>query len=193
MFAQDLGGPTGLSVVRLEPTRFRRLILYNTWIPQGDIFSSFFQFSRHIPYLSWRIATAFLKRTVPVQIILKTVSDVSKSDSFGYGAPYPSPLYKAGPASWPLFIPLTPTDPVAIEMQLVRIFLQESWKGPVLFGFSDGELFTTSGRDVFRSALPGACEMDITDAGHFLQEDQGPQLSLMTINFINRGLNVCVS
>lgn len=103
--------------------------------------------------------------------------------SLGYGSPFPSYLYMAGPAFWPLMVPLTPEDPVAREMQTSAAFLQQ-WRGPALIGYSDREVFTLAGRPLLLHVLPEACEVQIKDAGHFLQEDQGPNVALIIKDFI---------
>ncbi|MCL4133462.1 UNVERIFIED_CONTAM: hypothetical protein GTU68_017525, partial [Idotea baltica] len=150
LFGHDLGGPTGLSVVRREKDRFRRLALFNTWIPQGDIFSDAPFTIRHTPYLLWRFTTQILGRAVPLGLIFNVATDASSSGVQGYTAPFPTPLFTAGPSQWPLLVPIRANDPMAIEMQKVKTFLSRSWTGPVLFGFSDGELFTVPGGDLMR-------------------------------------------
>ena len=129
---------------------------------------------------------------MPIKLIFEVSSDVSTYEVYGYMAPFPSYLYKAGAYKWPLLIPLSPTDPMAIEMMQVKNFLKTSWKKPVLFGYSDKELFTLPGRKDILETFPNACEMSIKKAGHFLQEDQGPFMSSVIIDFINMGDNVCI-
>ncbi|XP_066984962.1 haloalkane dehalogenase-like [Macrobrachium rosenbergii] len=187
LVAQDLGGPTGLGAVARDPWRYRRLALLNTWLPQGDILSSTSNILQHIPYLSWRTVTSFLGRHVPVKTVFTVASDAPKSAVHGgYEAPFPSALYKAGPAKWPLIIPLSTDDPVAIENQRVAAALKE-WEGPVLIAYSDREVFTVPGRKLFENLFPYACTSTINEAGHFLQEDQGPAVARLILSFIKDG------
>lgn len=188
LFGQDLGGPTGLSVVRHEKSRFRKLVLLNTWAPQGDIFSSTSFAARHAAYLAWRAVSSVLGRSVPIRLVFTVASDISPTDVAGYVAPYPSNVFKAGPAQWPLLVPLTSDEPMALEMQKVRRFLEVEWTGPVLYGYSDGERFTIPGGDLFRELFKNnGCEVRIKNSGHFVQEDQPEVVSSLLINFVNHG------
>lgn len=184
---QDLGGPTGVSAVLRDPGRYRRLVLLNTWLPQGDILSSVSSVWEHRAYLSWRFLVQAIGRHISVETVFKAVSDApDDAIQWGYGAPFPSELYKAGPSWWPLMIPLRENDVVAREMQKAAGFL-EHWQGPVLLGYSDGETFTLPGRPLLQRVLPRACHVKILDAGHFLQEDQGPVVASLIVSFIERG------
>ncbi|KAK4326856.1 hypothetical protein Pmani_002656 [Petrolisthes manimaculis] len=177
----DLGGPTGVSALRRDPERYRRVVLLNTWLPQGDVLTRPFE---HVAYLAWRTLVTVLGRHTPIQTVFKVATGATSSAvSLGYGAPYPSYLYTAGPAFWPLMVPLTPDDPVAREMKASAAFLQR-WEGEALVGYSDREVFTLAGRSLLLHVLPQACDVQIEDAGHFLQEDQGPSVALIIKEFI---------
>ncbi|XP_069162583.1 haloalkane dehalogenase-like [Procambarus clarkii] len=184
---QDLGGPTGVSAVVRDPWRYHRLVLLNTWLPQGNILSSPASVRDHLPYLSWRFLVQVMGRKIPVDIVFQISSDAPHDAiKWGYGAPFPSEVYKAGPSWWPLMIPLEESDPVAREMQAAAMFLQ-NWTGPALLGYTDGEVFTIPGRPLLQRVLPGACQVTVPDAGHFLQEDQGPTVASLIVDFIERG------
>ncbi|KAG7175213.1 haloalkane dehalogenase-like [Homarus americanus] len=183
---QDLGGPTGMSAVIRDPGRYRRLVFINTLIPQGDILDSIFSVKSYSPMLLWRALNTVVGRNVPVGGVFKIASDAPEDAIIGgYVAPFPSNLYKVGASWWPNVIPLVEDDPVAIEMQKVAAFLKQ-WKNPVLLGYSDREVFTIPGRTALKRILPGACEVTIPDAGHYLQEDQGPAVAKMIVSFIKQ-------
>lgn len=187
LVAHDLGGPTGVSAMARDPSRFRRLVLLNTWLPQGDIFSSVFRASEHAPYLIFRGLVQSLGRQQSVETVFRVASKAPlDAISHGYGAPFPSHLYQAGPAWWPLLIPLTKNDPMALEMRKAALFLQK-WDGPALIAYSDREVFTLPGKALLQRVLPQACETQISDAGHFLQEDQGQLISNLIVTFIQSG------
>ena len=189
MFAQDWGGPIGLSAIRRDQSRFNRVVLYNTVVPKGEVFTSLANFIGHIPYLSWRIMTKILGRNVPPRLVVKAVSSVSRLESFGYSVPFPNSLYTAGIFKWPLLIPMHTFDSFAQEMRQVEAFFRFNWDKPSLFGYSDKELFTVYSRSTFQFMFPSGCEKDVPNAGHFLQEDQSPLLSRRIIQFINGGCN----
>lgn len=189
LFGHDLGGPTGVSAMARAPHRFRRVVLLNTWLPQGDVLSSLSRTLEHAAYLGWRNVVAALGRHQPIDTVMKVTTHASPDViSGGYGAPFPSYLYKAGPAWWPLMIPLTEDDPVAIDMQKAATFLS-TWHGPALFGYSDREVFTLPGRALLQRVLPQACQVLVKDAGHFLQENQGPLIARFVVAFIEEDCN----
>ena len=63
----------------------------------------------------------------------------------------------------------------------------ESFTKPVLTAFSDSDPITKGGYRVFQERVPGAKgqpHTTIEGGGHFLQEDQGPQLAKVVLDFI---------
>lgn len=186
--AQDWGGMTGLSAISREPERYSRVALFNTWLPQGDILSTPKSILQNAPVLSWITLNNALGRAQPVSTIMKIASTARGLALEGYTAPYPEKMFVAGPAAWPAMVPMSPTGPVAREFQRVGKFLT-TWMKPAMVGYSERELFTLAGRDFFQKVLPNACPAEIPDAGHFLQEDQGPLLSNIIINWIENGCN----
>jgi haloalkane dehalogenase len=63
----------------------------------------------------------------------------------------------------------------------------EHWDKPVLTAFSDGDPITRGGARPFESRIPGAlgqAHATITGAGHFLQEDRGPELAAVIVDFV---------
>ena len=58
---------------------------------------------------------------------------------------------------------------------------------PLLTAFSDGDPATQGWDAVLRGAAPGAVAQAhtvIEGAGHFLQEDKGPELGRVIVNFV---------
>lgn len=186
--AQDWGGMTGLSAMSREPERYSSVALFNTWLPQGDILSTPSSILKNAPVLSWITLNNALGRAQPVGVIIKIASTARGLALEGYTAPYPEKMFVAGPAAWPAMVPMSPTDPVAREFQKVGRFLA-TWKKPAMVGYSERELFTLAGKEFFQKVLPNACQTTIPDAGHFLQEDQGPLISNVLINWIEKGCN----
>jgi len=174
VIGHDLGGPIGGSLVRRNGGNYRRIALLNTWFPQGDVFSSAARLLPHFPYLAWRVATRALKLLHPVALVFSLGSDAPKAAvTQGYAAPFPSKLYKAGVAAWPLMIPLKPGDEVAREMQATATFFRNEWKGrEALLVYSSRELFTRPGQALLEEVFPSACRAEVAGAGHFLQEDR---------------------
>ena len=62
-----------------------------------------------------------------------------------------------------------------------------NWTKPFMTAFSDKDPITKGGNQSFERNIPGASNIKphITkDAGHFLQEDKGPELAELLIQFI---------
>jgi haloalkane dehalogenase len=58
---------------------------------------------------------------------------------------------------------------------------------PFLVAFSDGDPITGAMAPILQRALPGAAAREhptIAGAGHFLQEDAGPELAAAVVEFV---------
>jgi haloalkane dehalogenase len=58
---------------------------------------------------------------------------------------------------------------------------------PLLTAFSDGDLGTAGWAEVLAEWIPGAAgrtHVTISGAGHFLQEDRGPELADVVAQFV---------
>lgn len=185
LVCQDWGGLTGLSVVKDSPSFFSRLVIMNTGLPSGSEIS-IYNLNRGMPFLMWRSFAQLLGTTLPVySIFQKALLNPHPSVLDGYSAPFPSALYKAGAARWPLLVPITSHTPVAIDMQETKNFLAKQWTQPALIMFSDKDPITRGLDKTFQKLLPHAVVKTVVGAGHFLQEDKGEELSAHIISFIN--------
>lgn len=64
------------------------------------------------------------------------------------------------------------------------------WTKPFLTTFSNRDPIMRGGRKVWQESVPGAKDQEhviIRNAGHFLQEDEGPEIADELIRFIARG------
>ena len=90
---------------------------------------------------------------------------------------------------FPALVPITPDAPASdANRQAWKAFAK--WQKPFLTTFSDKDPITRGGDRVWQKHVPGARNQPHTtvkDAGHFLQEDKGPELATVLIEFIARG------
>jgi len=181
---QDWGGLIGLAAVAHMPEYFARLIIMNTFLPTGKSKPS-------EAFLAWR---SYVENHPDLQIgrsILGGMAhpeNITKEVVAAYEAPFPDIKYKAGAAMWPLLVPISPDDPASAEMQHAREVLSK-WDKPALIMFSDKDPITGGGDKFFRSLIPTAKdqpEIVIKDAGHFLQEEKGEEISQHIRDFIKR-------
>lgn len=180
LVGQDWGGLIGLRLAAEHPDRFARLVLANTGLPTGDhpmpeIWHQFRTVIQNAPKIDvGRFVQAGCRRPM---------SDETRA---GYDAPFPDESFKAGPRAMPSLVPTTPDDPASEANRAAWAALTNS-PTPVLIAFSDGDPITVAMRPIFQTTLPGAqgrTHPTITNAGHFLQEDAGPELATHIIEFM---------
>jgi haloalkane dehalogenase len=180
LFGQDWGGLIGLRVVAENPQRFARVVIGNTGLPTGDAkltdaFMNWQRFSQETPNfdVGWIVNGA-------------TTTDLADEVVAAYNAPFPDDSYKAGARKFPLLVPTSPDDPAA-EANRAAWAVFHKWDKPFLTAFSDRDPVTAGGFKTFQENVPGAAgqpHTTIEGAGHFLQEDKGPELAEVIASFI---------
>ena len=183
LFCQDWGSLIGLRVAAENEHRFARIALGNGALPTGD---------QAVPraFKIWR-AFALYSPWFPIGRILQmgTVEELSAAEVAAYDAPFPSARYKAGARAFPKLVPITPDDPARDANRAAwEIFRQ--WTKPFLTTFSNRDPIMRGGEKVWQNSVPGAKGQEhviIRNAGHFLQDDKGPELADVLIRFIARG------
>ncbi len=180
LVCQDWGSLIGLRLAAENEGRFDRIVLANGGLPTGDgkmplVFRIWRAFARFSPWF-------------PIGRIVQsgTVSDLSSDIVAAYDAPFPNATYKAGTRAFPRLVPTTPDDPAAPANRAAwEIF--RSWQKPFLTAFSNRDPITRGLDRAFAERVPGARDQPhttIRNAGHFLQEDKGPELASIVIDFI---------
>jgi haloalkane dehalogenase len=180
-FGQDWGGLVGLRLVTREPDRFARVVVGNTGLPTGDrtpteAFLAWQKFSQESPQF-------------PIGRIVAGGCAVPPGDDVvaAYDAPFPDDSYKAGARIFPSLVPTGPDDPAAADNRAAWEVLR-AWEKPFLIAFSDQDPITKGGERAFLG-IPGVQGNDpvtIEGGGHFLQEDKGPELAAVIVDFIAR-------
>ena len=97
---------------------------------------------------------------------------------------FPTPASKAGARAFPLILPTTPDVPGAEAGQRTLEALRDDPRPKLmLWADSDPVLPLETGQR-FAAALGGEIAHVIADAGHFLQEDAGPQIGALIADWL---------
>ncbi len=85
-----------------------------------------------------------------------------------------------------MLVPIRPDDPASDANRAAWKVFRE-WQKPFLTRFSNRDPITRGGEVPGRKRVPGAKSREhvkIRNAGHFLQEDKGPELAAVLLKFI---------
>ncbi len=173
LVGQDWGGLLGLRLAVEQPGLVGRVVASNTGLPTGDV---------PMPDLWWRFRHAV--ETAPVLEVGWLVAagcarGLPDEVRAGYDAPFPDEVFKAGPRALPGLVPVTPHDPEAAANRAAWAALGE-WDRPFLVAFGDSDPITGGMAPILRRHVPGASGLThptLQRAGHFVQEDAGPELA----------------
>lgn len=180
LFCQDWGGLIGLRLVAEHPERFARVCAGNTFLPTGD---------EAFP-AAFRVWRAFARWT-PVFPIGRIVASgcargMSPEVRAAYDAPFPTEAHKAGARVFPSLVPTRPDDPESPANRRAWESLV-AFEKPFLTLFGRNDPITRGADRVLQSRIAGAKGQPhdtLRGAGHFLQEDVGPELAARLVGWI---------
>jgi haloalkane dehalogenase len=179
---QDWGGLIGLRLLAAHPERFSCFVTANTALPSGD------QDMPEVWHAFRRTVNTADDLDIPRLVQAGTKRRLSDAERASYDAPFPDESYKAGPRAMPELVPYRPDHPAAEDNR-------RAWKRlteldvPVVTAFSDGDPIMAGVDRVMQRAFPGAQgqpHTTIVGAGHFLQEDAGPELAAVVADAARR-------
>jgi haloalkane dehalogenase len=180
LVGQDWGGLIGLRLAAEHPQRFARIVAANTGLPTGDqpmpdIWHQFRLAVQTAPTLDiGRFVAAGCKRGL---------DDAARA---GYDAPFPDESFKSAARAMPGLVPYQPDDPASGANRAAWHLLAGSTT-PMLLAFSDSDPITGGMAPILERTMVGAhgrTHPTIENAGHFLQEDAGPELAAAVIDFV---------
>ena len=174
----DWGGPIGLRLAVEHPQRIGRLVILDTGLFTG--------LQRMTD--AWTAFRDFVARTedLPVGMLVRGACHEDPGDEViaAYDAPFPNAASKAGARAFPLLIPRAPDDPGAAEGQRVLQSLRED-RRPTLMLWADSDpVLPLSVGERFAEAIGRPAPRTIEQAGHFLQEDQGPLIGTLIADWL---------
>lgn len=182
LFGQDWGGLIGLRLATGPGDRFARIVVANTALPDGLLPPT-------EAFLRWREYSQTAPAFETGRIVARgTVGGLTPAVAAAYDAPFPDPTYQEGARTFPMLVPVEDDDPGALANADAWRVLRR-WTRPFLTAFSDSDPITAGGEVPFQQLVPGAAgqpHATIRGAGHFLQEDKGPELAALIVEFIRR-------
>jgi haloalkane dehalogenase len=183
LVCQDWGGLLGLRLFAEHPDRFGHVVAANTGLPDG---------TRRLPDAWWQFHD-FVQRTpdLPIGFLVASgcAEGLSELETAAYDAPFPDPSYKNGARAFPGLIPQTLDNPATPDNQRAWEVLSR-WDKPFLCAFSDKDPITGGGERMLIGKIPGAQgqpHTTIEGGGHFLQEDRGPELARVVVQWLEGG------
>ena len=213
-FGQDWGGLVGLRVVAELPDRFGSVVVSNTGMIAAEGIRAWFIENLTKFIVWWNGSVSFEELTTAAEEALSagepSVStgfsmfskwmaytyyaedmniagiienfggvELTEDEAYAYEAPYPTGLYKAGPHVWPYLIP---TQLPENEKLWKEVY--EKWNKPFLVAFGENERITLRMKDDFLNRIPNPTVITLGGAGHFVQEEVGPELAKIISDFI---------
>jgi haloalkane dehalogenase len=182
LFGQDWGALIGLRLLAENPDRFDGVVLSNGGLPTGD---------QRIgkAFLAWLDFSQNAER-FPIGGIIDggCTSELTPEVVAAYDAPFPDDSYKEAARQMPSLVPIDPENPAAVANRAAWQVLQ-TWEKPFLLAFSDSDPITAGADAPFRKLVPGTQgqpHTTIEGAGHFVQEDAGPELATIVADLIER-------
>jgi len=174
----DWGGLIGLRLAVEHPQRIERLVILDTGLFTGH--------QRMTD--AWSAFRDFVERTedLPVGMLVRRGCHVDPGDEVAgaYEAPFPNPASKAGARAFPLLIPRTPDEPGAAAGRRVLEAMRED-RRPTLMLWADSDpILPLSVGERFAEAIGRPAPRTIEQAGHFLQEDQGPLIGTLIADWL---------
>ena len=177
----DWGGPIGLRTAVESSERIDRLVILDTGL-----------FTGHQAMTdTWNAFRDFVARTddLPVGLLVRggCKNDPGEEVIAAYERPFPNAASKAGARAFPLIVPTSPEMPGAdAGERTLRSLRADTRPKLMLWADSDPVLPLETGRR-FAAALGGELAHVIAEAGHFLQEDAGPQIGALIADWLGSG------
>jgi haloalkane dehalogenase len=178
LFCQDWGALIGLRVAAEHPERFARIVIGNGALPTADGRTRP-ALPNALAFMAWRTFARY-SPVLPISRIVNAgcLKRLSPEERRAYDAPFPDSQAMAGARAFPRLVPISRHDP-AVNANRAAWDALGQWRKPFLTVFSDRDPIMRGGERIFQRHVPGAAGLDhkTPHAGHFLQEDAGPELA----------------
>ena len=185
------------------PNLFNRAVILNTnSLPDGELDyrrlrgHDFFRFlSFNAPFLAFQATHNLFRQNLPFPLFYKICCSQGSTDP-GFIAPYLRKVDRGGVVSFPLLVPVYPSDRYATENRRTREFLAHGdWKQEntlILFSrapesiFDKGDVVVGNRKTFYHILMPRAKSAPtIEDAGHLVMHDNPQAVAHYIVKFIS--------
>ena len=212
LVCQDWGGLLGLRLVAECPERFARVVTSNTGLPDArdiplaaasalhalyaqlpvprtmaDVAAGFVAAAKGgaPAFMYWQKHCAESPDFTAEAVLRALCPGLSGDEAAAYAAPFPDERHRAAIRRFPSLVPILPDDPAIPDNRRAWEALSRFEK-PFLTAFTDRDPVTAGQHLRFQQEIPGAAgqpHATIHGAGHFVQEDAGPELARICLDF----------
>jgi pimeloyl-ACP methyl ester carboxylesterase len=167
LVVQDWGGLFGLTLPMAMPDRFTRLLVMNTTIATGELSEGFRQ---------WRAYSNSQPDLAVGKLLRRGKPEMSEAEAAAYDAPFPDASHKAALRAFPNLVPDGADAPGAALGRDALAFWRERWTGEsfMAIGMKDPVLGPPVMAALARVIRGCPAPMEVTEAGHFVQEWGAP-------------------
>jgi len=192
LVCHDWGGPTGLSCALSNLDRMRALVIMSTWAwptPPAEFHSRIFPWrTMHAPLVGPYLLgnhSALAGRGIYLSVVER--EKFRQRAQAAYEAVLPDPASRLPTWAWPRWIPLDDQARayerfVWLEQELSRCKLPSI----IIWGREDEVFDAQTFAARFKRMLPHAEGPHLVTGRHFLQEDSGPEIAALVVDFLRR-------
>ena len=177
----DWGGGIGLNMAVEHAERIERIVILDTGLFTG----------RQRVSEAWVTFRNFVERTedLPVGFLVRGGCKTDPGDEViaAYDAPYPNVASKAGARAFPLMLPRAPEDPGAARGQRTQAALEADHRPKLLLWADSDPIIPLKAGQRLAEIVNAPPPRTIENAGHFLQEDQGPLVGSLIADWLTSG------
>jgi haloalkane dehalogenase len=174
----DWGGPIGLRVAVEHPDRIGRIVVLDTGLFTGHQ-------KMTDAWLAFR-ELAERSKDLPVSFLMRAgcKTELAPAVIAAYEAPFPDPASKAGARAFPLILPTSPEMAGARTGQRVLEALGSDPRPKLIIWAEADAVLPIQAGWRFARAIGAEVDHVIPGAGHYLQEDAGPQVGRLIVNWL---------
>lgn len=188
----DWGGPTGFGAALTDPGRVAALAIMSTWAwpsPPAEFHAAIFPWRMmHAPLVGpWLLGMhgALAGRGMYLSVVDRArFRDHAQA---AYEQALPDPADRLLTWTWPRWIPLDDTARAKARFEWLEAGLRaSSWPTMLVWGREDEVFDAATFAARFKALIPHAEGPHLVTGRHFLQEDSGPAIAALLLEFCAR-------